>query len=303
MAQIKEGLVVTILGKGYEVEVEGEKLFCRVRGKLFHRGQKSYPVVGDRVEVEIEEHQTPTIKAILPRKSILIRRAVGKQAPQPIAANLDLVLICSAAKEPPFRPALIDRYLATCEAFQLPAVIVLNKIDLLDSETEADKLLREFQKIGYQTIKTSAREKIGIDELKELLRDKCSVLVGPSGAGKSSLINAIAPQANLEVGSLSKIGKGRHTTTVSRLIKLEDGYLVDTPGIREFGLWGIDPEKLDQYFVEFRPYLPECKFRDCKHQSEPGCAVKEAVDEGKISSRRYQSYLNLYAELTEETPY
>jgi ribosome biogenesis GTPase len=296
------GLVLTVLGKGYKVDIDGECWTCRVRGRIFHGEKKTRPVVGDVVQVEPRrEALQGIICSIGERRTTLARKFPETGREQILAANIDQVLVCMAIKSPPFRPGLIDRYLITCEALSLQPILVVNKVDLA-TEEEIQVATASFRKLGYQIVETSATEHTGIDELKELIAGKNSVFTGPSGAGKSSLTNAIEPDAQLLTGEVNDVtGKGRHTTTASQLIPFAGGFVMDTPGIREFAPWGITLEELPSCFVEFRPYLFSCQFRDCKHSAEPNCAVKEAVENGDIGSRRYQSYLQLVEELEEET--
>ncbi len=298
----REGTVLSVLGKGYYVQVVGEpeQWFCRVRGRLFLGEGITWPVVGDRVWVEARsEEKKGIICEIVPRRSVLARLAPETRHQQVLASNLDRVLICMAIKDPPFRPGLIDRYLVSCEALNLDATIVVNKVDLA-TEDEIHSAVAEFQSIGYGAVFTSAEENRGIDELRSLLMGQTSVLTGPSGAGKSSLVNRICPGIDLKTGSVNEVtGRGRHTTTASRLIDVGGGFLVDTPGIREFSLWGITQDNLAECFVDLRPFLNQCRFRDCKHRVEPDCLVQDAVTQGEISPRRFQSYKDLFVELSD----
>lgn len=296
-----EGTVLSVLGKGYTVNIDGEVWKCRVRGRLFLGERSTRPVAGDRVIVEPrKEPLVGVINEINTRRSVLARRSPEFGTEQVLAANIDQVLICMAIKQPPFRPGLIDRYLITCEAFDLEAILIVNKVDLASDE-EFTKATREFVDIGYQVMPASALTGEGVQEIKEMLQGSCSVLTGPSGAGKSSLTNAIEPGAQLLTGEVNTVtGKGRHTTTASQLIPFAGGFLMDTPGIREFAPWGIEPQDLAACFKEFRPYLGQCQFRDCKHMAEPNCMIKECVEDQTIHPRRYQSYLQLMEEFLED---
>lgn len=296
----REGLVLSVLGRGYYVDVGGEEWFCRVRGRLFIGEGVTWPVVGDRVMVEpAREEKKGRIASILPRKTILSRLAPETHKQQVLAANLDRVLVCMAIKDPPFRTGLIDRYLVSVEALGLEATLVVNKVDLATQE-EIAAATQEFEAIGYEVIQTSTVEERGIEELRDRLKGEMSVLTGPSGAGKSSLVNALFPELDLKTGHVNEVtGKGRHTTTASRLIDTGHGYIVDTPGIREFSLWGVTAEDLASCFVEFRPYLHGCRFRDCSHTVEPDCNLLSAHQEGEFSQRRFESFLQIYEELTE----
>lgn len=295
------GLVLSVLGKGYTVDVNGEVWKCRPRGRLFKGPRSSRPVVGDRVLVEPRnEPLVGVISEVEERRSVLARTFPETGGEQVLAANIDQVLICMAVKNPPFRAGLIDRYLVTCEALELEPILVLNKVDLATDE-EIEEATSGFRSIGYQVIHTSATQSLGIDALKELIDGSCSVFTGPSGAGKSSLTNAIEPDAQLLTGRVNELtGKGRHTTTASQLIRLADGFVMDTPGIREFAPWGIEPTELASFFVEFRPFLGRCQFRDCHHIAEPSCRIKEALAAGEIEPRRYESFKVLMEEFKEE---
>jgi len=197
---------------------------------------------------------------------------------------------------PKLNPGFIDRFLISAEMFDVPAGIILNKIDLLDDDREEiESMVTIYEDLGYPVLRTSATEGRGLDALREQLADRINVVAGPSGAGKSSLLNAIEPGLDVETGEVSqKTLKGKHTTTFAELHPLSGGgFVVDTPGIREFGLLELHPADLAHFFVEFVPYLDDCKFQDCTHDHEPGCAVKDAVDRGEIHPQRYGSYLNI----------
>lgn len=298
--KLVEGLVLSVLGRGYYVDVDGEEWFCRVRGRLFIGEGVTWPVVGDRVQVEpAREAKKGRIASIEPRRTTLSRLAPETHKQQVLAANLDRILICMAIKDPPFRPGLIDRYVLSAEALELEATLVVNKVDLA-TEDEIREAVQEFEDIGYEVIQTSTVENRGVEELRDRLRGEMSVLTGPSGAGKSSLANALFPHIELKTGHVNEVtGKGRHTTTASKLIDTGDGYIVDTPGIREFSLWGVTSEQLADCFVEFRPYLHGCRFRDCSHTVEPDCNLLAAYKEGEFSERRFQSFLQIHEELTD----
>jgi ribosome biogenesis GTPase len=247
------------------------------------------------------------ITEILPRRNQLSRRsavsmpsAYAKE--QVIVANVDQIVVAFAAANP--RPAwnLLDRYLVSAEAADIPAVICLTKMDLVEGGLEAQEIeavAAEYYAVGYEVVVTSTLTGRGMDDLKARLQDCLSVFVGKSGVGKTSLLNAIEPGLGQRVQDVSKTtGKGRHTTTTSEIFALASGgAIIDTPGIREFGLWDVGEDDLAWFFPEMRPYVGQCRFRlDCHHDEEPGCAIRKAVTEGQISPYRYQSYLKLRAE-------
>jgi ribosome biogenesis GTPase len=238
------------------------------------------------------------IEKVHERHSVLARRAPGK-APRAkvIVANVDQVMIVFAAARPEPHLRMLDRFLVICESTGLEAVIVANKIDLTGPERAAD-IFAPYERIGYPVLYTSPKQEIGIDLLEERLRGRISALTGPSGVGKSSLLNAVQPGLALRVASVSDaVQKGQHTTVTAQLVPLElGGYVADTPGLRELGLWGIPEDELDQCFPEFEPYIGECRYtRSCTHTHEPGCAVRGAVESGEISATRYESYRRMRA--------
>lgn len=236
-----------------------------------------------------------TIEDILPRRSVLARRAPGNRYGERIvAANIDQVLVVFAAAKPEPHRRMIDRFLVIAEGSHLSARLVVNKVDLLDPEV-ARHLVADYVRAGYPVHFTSARTDQGLLELHDVLAGRTTVVTGPSGVGKSSLLNALYPGLNLRVGEISaSVNKGRHTTVGAWSHPLPDGgYVVDTPGLREVGLWGIAADRLDECFPEFRPFLGHCRFADCTHRVEPGCAVQAAVATGAVSRERYDSYLKL----------
>jgi ribosome biogenesis GTPase len=259
--------------------------------------------VGDEVRVEPGDHNDWSIVEILPRRSKLARRSPsGGHGERILAANVDQVIVTFAVVKPEPHLRMLDRFLVIAEANQLPARIVINKVELADrGETEA--MFGPYARAGYAVDYTSVKHRIGLDSLHDAFAGRVSVLTGPSGVGKSSLLNASFPGANLRVGDISEsVNKGRHTTVGAVMLELpgdEGGFVVDTPGLREVGLWEIPADRLDRCFPEFRPHLDECRFGDCQHVREPDCGVRDAVARGEISSARYESYLTLLDDVRE----
>lgn len=261
------------------------------------KGRRLQVVCGDYVQWRPLDNDKDTqrgvIEAIEPRKSLLFRYDQRRQQ-QPLAANLDQMLIVSAP-QPLLEPFLIDKYLVAAEAINVTPVIVLNKIDLLEAPEQYDSLLTEYHQLGYATLKVSAEKQTGKSAMTELLANHTSVLVGASGTGKSSLLKSLLPDADVRIGDVvAAREEGRHTTTRTTLYHLPDsGNLIDSPGVRDFMLWPMPVEELRDYFIEFRAYTGECRFNNCNHLHEPGCAIKAAVSNGAISQRRYDSYTGL----------
>ena len=256
-------------------------------------------VLGDKVAVTLTPDGRGVIEEVMPRTTQFSRKVAGKRRDeQVIAANLDQVVVVLAAAEPPMKETSINRYLAVAEYCGLAAVICINKADLVSAEALEERM-SVYRDIGYEVIIASTVSGTGITKLRHILSGKTSALVGPSGVGKSSLISAVEPNADLEVGKISEsTGKGRHTTTSGRLIRLEGGgYVADTPGMREFGFYRIPGEDLAWCFREFRPHIEECRFRDCTHTGEPGCGLQEAVEQGLVSKGRYEHYVRLREEM------
>jgi len=292
--------VLEVLGGSYRVETPAGEREATLRGRLKQgEGSDGKLVAGDRVRIEPVEAGGATIWAVTgaePRHSELVRKAPGK-APRgkPVLANVDQVVVVFAAAHPDPHLRMIDRFLALCEASDLPAVLVINKLDLVDLQATRARFA-PYEKAGYSVIYTSVKREEGIVELRDLLCGRLSGLTGPSGAGKSSLLNAIEPHLGLRIGAVSEaVGKGRHTTVTARLIPLGcGGYVADTPGLREVGLWGVDIDQLDHCFPDFAPFLDHCRFTgSCTHTHEPGCAVKDAVAAGALDAGRYESYRRL----------
>ncbi len=282
----------------------GETRRASLRGRLkLERNDSLKLAVGDRVALAADDDgQSWTITEILPRKSKLARRSpAGAKGERVIAANVDQVVIVFSAARPEPHRRMIDRFLVIAEANSLAARLVINKIDLVDAVATRAQFA-DYERAGYPVHQASVKKDVGIRELHDALAGRTSVLTGPSGVGKSSLINSMYPGLNLRVGEVSEsVNKGRHTTVGALLHPLPDGgYVVDSPGLREVGMWGLDPEHLDACFPELAGAAPECRFADCTHRQEPGCAISSAVESGSISRERYDSYVKLREEMEEE---
>ena len=284
-----------IAGFYYVGVVESGVYECKAKG--IFRKDKIKPLVGDDVEIEVlnEEEKLGNIVKILPRRSELIRPAV---------ANIDQALVIFAAREPKPNLSLLDRFLVIMEKQDVPVIICFNKQDLCDEE-EVGRLKGIYEACGYPVVLASAKQGEGIEEIKSLLRGKTTTVAGPSGVGKSSLTNLLQNEVQMETGEISKkLGRGRHTTRHSQIIQIEeDTWLYDTPGFTSFYVEEIEKEELRFYFREFSKYEGTCRFQGCTHTHEPGCMVKNALEEGKISKERYENYLELYGELKEKRRY
>lgn len=298
----EQGVVLEGTGGIWQVRSEsGERREASLRGRLkIAKDDALKLAVGDDVVIERDSPAAQwAISEILPRRSKLARRApTGSFGERIIAANVDQVVPVFAAAKPEPHLRMIDRFLVIAEANGLNARLVINKIELVD-EAEARRTFATYSDAGYPVHFTSVKKKIGLDELHDQLVGRTSVLTGPSGVGKSSLMNSMYPGLNLRVGEISEsVNKGRHTTVGALLHPLPDrGYVVDTPGLREVGMWLLSPAELASAFREIRKFSGECRFADCSHRMEPGCAVRDAVESGAITRARYESYLSLREEL------
>ncbi len=286
---------------------------ARIRGKMrLDEKRATNPVaVGDRVRLGREADGTATIEEVLPRDNALSRRAAGRKAgiEQIIAANLDHAWVVQSVAMPRLNPGLVDRFLVTCARDEISAGIALNKIDLLEDEESGASLVEIewfvdlYTSLGYPVVPVSTLDEGGAEPLSEVLAGRTSLFTGASGVGKTSLLNAVAPGMDLRVGEVSdRTLKGKHTTTFATMYPLPNaaGFVIDTPGIREFGVTSLEPHDLGHYFPEFEPLLPDCRFAPCTHDHEPGCAVKEAVNEEIVALSRYQSYLSMLTGLRDE---
>jgi ribosome biogenesis GTPase len=291
------GLIIRSQSGFFNVLTEQGILVCKLRGRL-KQGSKEgdLAAIGDRVFINVVAQGEGLIEAIEPRQRMISRLAPTPRGEyeQIIIANPDQIVLVFACAEPPPRLRMLDRFLIIAEEQSVPALIVVNKTDLVTMEFARD-LFDFYAELGYQLIYTSIPDHQGITQLKAELIGKISALAGPSGAGKSSLLNTIQPGLGITIQKVSQAtGKGKHTTVASELYPLEGGgYVADTPGLKALALWDIEPEELDGYFPEIRKLVAQCQFNDCTHLQEPGCAVREAVENGEIHPRRYDSYLRL----------
>ena len=293
------GTVRRAAGGIYDVELEsGEVVGAVLRGRVKREERTGDRVVaGDRVTLDRQADGNHTIESVADRTSELARRdpRTGGRRAKVIVANVDQVVAVFAATHPEPKPRLIDRFLIMAEANDLPARIIINKVDLLD-EAEVRSRFAVYEAAGYTVHLTSAKTGAGLQELRDRLCGAISVFTGPSGVGKSSLLNSIEPGLKLRIGAVSAaVGKGQHTTVTAELIPLAcGGYVADTPGLRELGLWQVPEDELPHYFPEFEPYLSDCRFGgSCTHTHEPGCAIIGAVAAGAVSQPRYDSYVHL----------
>ncbi|RPH49561.1 MAG: ribosome small subunit-dependent GTPase A [Planctomycetota bacterium] len=286
------GRIHKIAANDYEVHTEQGVLHCRFRGKLKRERQASLKLaaVGDFVDVVPGEASQGTIEKVLERRSRLSRHDVMRPSTeQVIVANVDVLFVVQAAKDPDFNDTIVDKCTVMAAGNRLPLVIVINKSDLDRPDVSI------YEKAGYRCLRTSAKTGEGIDELRSFLKDKTSVFMGPSGVGKSSLINSLDPELALKVGEVSRRGEGRHTTTWVELLPIAGGLVADTPGMEFFTLWGVTPENLKDHFLDFVDLAGGCKFRNCSHTAETGCAVK-----GRVAESRYRNYLEILEKLREQ---
>ena len=295
-----KGLVIKNTGSWYTVLTDDDQLFdCKVKGNFRLKGIRSTnPVaVGDRVQIVTNQEGTAFITEIEDRRNYIIRKSINlsKQS-HIIAANVDQALLVVTVNYPQTSTTFIDRFLASAEAYRVPVILVFNKTDLLsaDEARYQQMMVTLYETIGYQCLQISAATGEGIDALKQLLPGKITLLSGNSGVGKSTLINRLVPGANLRTSEISDAhNTGLHTTTFSEMIPMEGGWVIDTPGIKGFGTFDMEPEELTSYFKEIFHYSQNCRFSNCTHTHEPGCAVLKALEDHLISQSRYQSYLSM----------
>lgn len=299
---MQEGVVIKSTGSWYEVRNDqGEIVLCRLRGKIRLDGLRTTnPVaVGDKVIFEKENNKdTCVINKILPRFNVIVRKSVNlSKASHIIASNIDQAILVATIAQPRTSTGFIDRFLVTAEAYHIPTTIVFNKCDLYDEEqmAQAEELISVFKNIGYDSFMLSAKTGFQCEKLKEIMKDKVNLFSGHSGVGKSALINRLDPNLNVRVGEISDVHeKGKHTTTFSQMFPLSfGGYIIDSPGIKEFGLYDMEKETLAQRFPEMRNLMHECKFSNCTHLHEPHCAIKDAVEQNIIADWRYNDYCNM----------
>ena len=294
------GLVIKNTGSWYTVLTDDGQFFdCKVKGNFRLKGIRSTnPVaVGDRVQIVTNQEGTAFITEIEDRRNYIIRKSINlsKQS-HIIAANVDQALLVVTVNYPQTSTTFIDRFLASAEAYRVPVILVFNKTDLLNANEARyqQMLITLYETIGYQCLKISAETGEGIDALKQFLPGKTTLLSGNSGVGKSTLINRLVPDANLRTSEISDAhNTGLHTTTFSEMIPLDEGWLIDTPGIKGFGTFDMEPEELTSYFKEIFRFSQDCRFSNCTHTHEPGCAVLKALENHLISQSRYQSYLSM----------
>lgn len=290
---------VTRMQSGFITVLTGEAgaVVCHLRGRLKqHRFDGDIIALGDRVEITRLPDGSGMIETILPRERDLSRLAPTPRGEyrQILLSNPDQVVLVYACAQPEPRLRMLDRFLVICEKQSIPVIIVANKVDLV-SRNAAEALFGGYPGLGYPVIYTSVKAGVGVEALHECLVGKISGLAGPSGVGKSSLLNQIQPQLGLAVRSVSEATtKGRHTTVVRQMFPLDEGgFVADLPGLKSLALWDTQPEELDGYFPELRELVAQCQFSDCTHRQEPGCAVRQAIAEGRVSPARYESYLRM----------
>lgn len=295
----KRGLIIKAQSGFFTVETGEGLVICRLRGKLKQgRAVGDIAALGDNVLIELLADGSGAIESVEERKQAIVRLDPRPQGmyQQVLLANADQAVFVFACANPNPKLRMLDRFLVITEKQKIPAVIIANKVDLVDN---AKELFSIYESIGYRVIYTSTKTRVGLDELKAQLQNKISALAGPSGVGKSSLLNEIQPGLGLAVNEISKVmNKGRHTTVTRQMFALAErggGYVADTPGWKSLALWDTEAEEIDAYFPDLRDLVPQCQFSDCSHKHEPGCAVLAALKAGTVHPERYESYLRLRA--------
>lgn len=302
---MQKGRVVQSTGSWYKVDIGKDEIVpSRLPGRFRLEGKEvTNPIaVGDWVDVAINKDESGTIEKIHERQNYITRQAThGRRGEHILVSNLDIAFVVQSIKQPKLKEGFIDRFLVTCEAYEVNAAIIINKLDLASPQDEGliEDIQDIYEELGYQVYTTTAHDPECLLALKKELAGKTSVFIGPSGVGKTSLLNSIDPNYSEKVGEVSKSSnKGKHTTTYAKIIKLSNGgYLADTPGIREFGLFNIEPWELSLYFPEMLEHRKECKFNTCTHLHEPECGVMQAFERGEIEASRYDSYIKMLESL------
>jgi len=304
---LQEGLIIKSTGKNYTIQYgDGQQIMGIIKGKWRLKGLRTTNplAVGDHIKFFIDDHHKAIITELVPRKNHIVRRSINlsKEA-HIIAANVDQAILIVTPDKPVTSYGFIDRFLVAAESYHISAHIVINKIDLPQVKKKVEQIMMTYALIDYPIMMVSAEENINLNEFKKLLMNKVSALAGHSGVGKSTLINKIEPGLNLHTVEISDYHQmGQHTTTFAEMYPLTNGgFIIDTPGIKGFGVIGIEKEELALYFPEMAALLPECKFYNCTHINEPNCAVKLAVEQGSIPETRYYSYLNMFNEDKNQT--